>query len=180
MIRFQSKLVAVSAVLFPLVAIAAPVKPVVVDIHSVTAEGIGKSVGTVTIEEVDGGLKFVPNLSGLPAGERGFHVHENASCEPKEKDGKMVAAGAAGPHYDPSKSGHHNGPSGEGHAGDLPALPVEADGTAKTAVTTSRLKLADLTGRALMIHAGGDNYSDTPKPLGGGGDRIACGVIPGR
>lgn len=28
-----------------------------------------------------------------------------------------------------------------------------------------------------MIHAGSDNYSDDPKPLGGGGDRIACGVI---
>jgi Cu-Zn family superoxide dismutase len=32
-------------------------------------------------------------------------------------------------------------------------------------------------GKALMIHAGGDNYADQPKPLGGGGDRIACGVI---
>ena len=29
-----------------------------------------------------------------------------------------------------------------------------------------------------MIHAGGDNYSDEPQPLGGGGGRIACGVIP--
>jgi Cu-Zn family superoxide dismutase len=28
-----------------------------------------------------------------------------------------------------------------------------------------------------MVHAGGDNYSDQPKPLGGGGDRIACGLI---
>jgi Cu-Zn family superoxide dismutase len=28
-----------------------------------------------------------------------------------------------------------------------------------------------------MIHAGGDNYSDTPKPLGGGGDRLVCGVV---
>ncbi|MBV8452160.1 MAG: superoxide dismutase, partial [Deltaproteobacteria bacterium] len=26
-------------------------------------------------------------------------------------------------------------------------------------------------------HAGGDNYSDTPLPLGGGGARLACGVI---
>jgi Cu-Zn family superoxide dismutase len=34
-----------------------------------------------------------------------------------------------------------------------------------------------LKGHALMIHAGGDNYSDQPKPLGGGGARIACGVI---
>ena len=25
--------------------------------------------------------------------------------------------------------------------------------------------------------ARGDNYSDSPKPLGGGGDRVACGVI---
>jgi superoxide dismutase, Cu-Zn family len=28
-----------------------------------------------------------------------------------------------------------------------------------------------------MIHAGGDNYADQPQPLGGGGARIACGVI---
>ena len=39
-------------------------------------------------------------------------------------------------------------------------------------------KLSDLSGRSLMIHAAGDNYSDDPKPLGGGGARIACGVIP--
>ena len=29
---------------------------------------------------------------------------------------------------------------------------------------------------ALMLHAGGDNYSDQPAPLGGGGARMACGV----
>jgi len=28
-----------------------------------------------------------------------------------------------------------------------------------------------------MIHAGSDNYADEPKPLGGGGSRVACGVI---
>jgi Cu-Zn family superoxide dismutase len=28
-----------------------------------------------------------------------------------------------------------------------------------------------------MVHVGGDNYSDKPKPLGGGGARFACGVI---
>jgi Cu-Zn family superoxide dismutase len=28
-----------------------------------------------------------------------------------------------------------------------------------------------------MIHAGGDTYSDMPAPLGGGGARLACGVI---
>jgi Cu-Zn family superoxide dismutase len=28
-----------------------------------------------------------------------------------------------------------------------------------------------------MVHAGGDNFADHPQPLGGGGPRIACGVI---
>jgi Cu-Zn family superoxide dismutase len=46
-----------------------------------------------------------------------------------------------------------------------------------TAVIAPNLKLADVKGRAIMIHAGGDNYSDQPAPLGGGGARIACGVI---
>jgi len=34
-----------------------------------------------------------------------------------------------------------------------------------------------LHGHALMVHAGGDNHDDHPAPLGGGGARIACGVI---
>jgi Cu-Zn family superoxide dismutase len=44
-------------------------------------------------------------------------------------------------------------------------------------VLAPRLKVADIKGRSLMIHAGGDNYSDLPVKLGGGGARIACGVI---
>ena len=39
------------------------------------------------------------------------------------------------------------------------------------------LAVKDLKGRSVIIHAGGDNYSDQPAPLGGGGARIACGVI---
>jgi Cu-Zn family superoxide dismutase len=37
--------------------------------------------------------------------------------------------------------------------------------------------MADVKGRSLMIHAGGDNYADQPAPLGGGGARVACGAI---
>ena len=71
---------------------------------------------------------------------------------------------------------HHGTPT-TGHLGDLPALVVDNTGVATTAVIAPRLKLADIQGRAIMIHAGGDNYSDSPLPLGGGGARIACGVI---
>jgi Cu-Zn family superoxide dismutase len=39
------------------------------------------------------------------------------------------------------------------------------------------LTVAEVQGHALMVHAGGDNYSDTPAPLSGGGARIACAVV---
>jgi len=143
-----------------------------------TDSGPGKMIGSVTVTESKSGLVFTPALSGLPAGSHGFHVHETGSCGANEKDGKTVPAGAAGGHYDPSGSKHHAGPGGDGHMGDLPPLVVGGDGGASTAVTAPRLmKLSDVKGKALMIHAGGDNYADKPAPLGGGGARIACGVI---
>ena len=150
-----------------------------VPIHAVDATtGAGKALGTVTIAETAGGLTFTPSLTGLPPGPHGFHVHANGSCEPNEQDGKKVPAGAAGGHLDPAGSKAHHGPGKEGHTGDLPRLDVAADGTAKQPVQAPQLKsLADVKGKALMIHAGGDNYADKPRPLGGGGERIACGVI---
>jgi Cu-Zn family superoxide dismutase len=54
---------------------------------------------------------------------------------------------------------------------------VDADGTSTLPVLAPRLKVADIRSRSLMIHAGGDNFSDHPQPLGGGGARMFCGVI---
>jgi Cu-Zn family superoxide dismutase len=54
---------------------------------------------------------------------------------------------------------------------------VRADGKADYAVLAPRLKMEDIQSRAIIIHAGGDNYSDQPAALGGGGARIACGII---
>lgn len=150
---------------------------IVVPMNLVDEKGVGASVGQVTVSESKYGLVFTPSLQGLSPGIHGFHLHQNASCEPKEKDGKMMAAGAAGGHYDPAATNAHGTPWGEGHLGDLPPLYVEANGTANQAVLAPRLKLSDLQGRALMIHAGGDNHSDHPAALGGGGARVSCGVI---
>ncbi|MBN8432102.1 superoxide dismutase family protein [Microbulbifer salipaludis] len=149
----------------------------VVSVLKVDSKGVGTMLGTVTISETPYGLVFTPNLKGLPQGLHGFHLHQNGSCEPGEKDGKMVPALSAGGHYDPKETGKHGLPWGDGHLGDLPSLYVDSDGRATSPVLAPRVKVADLKGRALMIHAGGDNFSDHPKPLGGGGSRIACGVI---
>jgi len=148
-----------------------------VQMSTVDAKGVGASVGQVSITESKYGMVFSPSLKGLPPGLHGFHLHQNPSCEPKENDGKMVPALAAGGHYDPSDSKRHGTPWGDGHLGDLPALFVDAEGNANQPVLAPRLKTADLAGRSLMVHVGGDNHADHPAPLGGGGARMACGVI---
>ena len=150
---------------------------ITISMNTVDAQGAGAAVGSVTASETPYGVLFTPKLTGLPAGEHGFHLHENASCAPKEKDGKPVAGLAAGGHFDPDKSGKHEGPYGKGHLGDLPAIVVASDGKAESPVLAPRLKLADLTGHSLMIHVGGDNHADHPAALGGGGARMACGVV---
>jgi Cu-Zn family superoxide dismutase len=151
---------------------------VVIRMNLVDENGIGASAGTVTVTESKFGLVFTPELAGLPAGLHGFHVHENPSCLPGEKDRKKVPALAAGGHYDPQKTGQHGFPWGDGHLGDLPALYVNADGVANQPVLAPRLRLSDLAGHSLMVHAGGDNHADHPVALGGGGTRMVCGVIP--
>lgn len=127
-------------------------------------------LGTITARDTQYGLLLTPDLNTLPPGIHGMHIHEQASCA----DGGLAAGG----HLDPQKTEQHLGPyHGQGHLGDLPALTVTADGNATQPVLAPRLKVIDLKGHSIIIHAGGDNYSDTP-PMGGGGARIACGIIP--
>lgn len=151
-----------------------------IDIHMVSAsadnKGIGEKIGTITFEETKKGLAVRPELKGLTPGEHGFHLHENPSCDSAEKEGKWVAAEAAGGHFDPEHTSKHLGPKGKGHLGDLPKLIVTKKGKAEVSGTAARLKLSDLEGHSIVIHEHGDNYSDHPT-LGGGGARIACGVI---
>jgi Cu-Zn family superoxide dismutase len=177
MSKSQVVVVAAAIALGMLAALPVFAGDVVVQMNMVTEQGIGKSIGTITISESPYGIVLTPALSEFAPGIHGFHVHQNPDCSPGAKDGKQVSGLAAGGHYDPAGAGRHDGPYASGHLGDLPALYVTADGKANTPVLAPRLKMADVKGRSIMIHAGGDNYSDQPAALGGGGARIACGVI---
>ena len=151
-------------------------QPVNVDMTRITESGVGDKIGTIALSEGKSGVSFKVAITGLAKGKRGFHVHETGNCGPAMKDGKMTAGLAAGAHYDPESKKTHRGPKGAGHKGDLPLLTGTDKGISET-VTAPRLKLADIRGRAIVIHEGGDNYSDKPEN-GGGAARIACGVIP--
>ncbi|WP_455474803.1 superoxide dismutase [Cu-Zn] SodC [Bartonella sp. B30(2025)] len=148
-----------------------------VTIYKLEKNDVKEPIGIIKIEENAHGLIFTPNLSTLPEGLHGFHVHMNPSCD--MKDGMI--GGAAGAHYDPQNTNKHLGPYNiNGHLGDLPALYVDENGHATMSVLAPRIKkISEIQGRSLMIHVGGDNNSDKPLPLGGGGARLACGIIAG-
>uniref|UniRef100_UPI0006666FB5 superoxide dismutase family protein n=1 Tax=Klebsiella aerogenes TaxID=548 RepID=UPI0006666FB5 len=133
-----------------------------VSLNLVTSQSVGQAVGSVKITETDRGLEFTPDLRALPPGKHGFHIHAEGSCQPAIKDGKAVAAGAAGGHFDPQHTGKHEGPLGAGHLGDLPLLVVNDNGVANQPVIAPRLKtLAEVKGKALMVHVGGDNIGNS-------------------
>ena len=142
-----------------------------VHVYATSKSGDGISVGDVIISETKYGLLFSPHLHDLKPGLHGFHIHQNPSCAQEGME--------AGGHLDPSSTNQHLGPySDDGHLGDLPVLAVAADGQATVPVLAPRLQhLTDIQQHALMIHDGGDNYSDVPAKLGGGGSRMECGVI---
>jgi Cu-Zn family superoxide dismutase len=159
-------------------AVSAGAQAQTVQLSLAGPKGAEQAIGTIKIEQNKYGTLLTPDLKGLPPGTHGFHLHEKPSCEPAVADGKPVPAGAAGGHWDPDNTGAHKGPYDDsGHKGDLPAIYVNADGTASYPVLAPRLKADEFKGHALMIHVGGDNHSDHPDKLGGGGARMACGVV---
>ena len=148
------------------------------EIKQATPTGTGDTLGTVTISDSAGGAAIKTVLKGLPPGPHGFHIHENGSCQPTTANGQPVPAGAAGGHFDPQHAGKHEGPEGNGHLGDMPVLQVGQDGNAAQSLTAPHIKdVSALRGKAVIIHIGGDNYSDQPQPLGGGGARVGCGIL---
>lgn len=155
-----------------------------VDLHDIDDKGVGPKIGRATITEEKGvggdkaGLTITVKAAKIPVGQHGFHVHEKGNCGPAMKDGRQAAGEAAGPHYDPDGAKSHQGPAKAGHKGDLPVLEATGNGVDQT-VKAPRLKLADVQGKALIIHKAGDTYADEPKD-GGGAERIACGVVPGQ
>jgi Cu-Zn family superoxide dismutase len=140
-------------------------------------------------------LRKRPGLTALDA-FHGLHVHANdvpgngAGCLADPAQASSTWFVSADGHL--AMPGHTHG----GHAGDLPPVLLDADGTADLKFTTARLDLAALDNRAVVLHAGPDNLGNVPvgaapdaytpnspaattktQATGNAGDRVACGVI---
>ena len=139
-------------------------------------DGQGIHVGEVLFTQENNGVKVAAEINNMPEGIHALHIHETGQCQASDFK-------SSGGHFNPFGKQHgflnQKGP----HAGDLPNIEVEENGKGKMTVTTNYLTLTKGEvnsllkdgGTAVVIHQGPDDYISDP--AGGGGPRIACGVI---
>lgn len=139
----------------------------------------GDRVGRVHLHQLrrGDGVAVRARVRGLPPGFHGFHIHTIGACQPPSFT-------SAGGHYNPGGTTHSD------HAGDLPTLLVNADGTGRLATVTDRFavrELRDADGSAIIVHELPDNHANIPDrygepdqttlDTGDAGSRIACGEV---
>lgn len=133
----------------------------------------GAEIGTAELTGVPAGLLIELDLNDLSEGWHGFHIHETGACD--AEDGFKSAGG----HFSVSDSDHGFYMSGGPHSGDMPNQYVAEDGTLKAQVFNPYAflggELDNVSGRALILHGGADDYES--QPSGDAGDRVACAVI---
>jgi Cu-Zn family superoxide dismutase len=145
---------------------AAPAQDGAVMANLKTVEG--EAVGTARFQPTRSGILVVVELENVSPGEHGIHVHQTAECS-----GDFSSAGE---HLAPD--GHEHGfvATEAPHAGDLPNIVVNADGTGSAHFVNWRLTMEDLMdadGSALILHETSDTYMDPDSA----GDPIACGTV---
>jgi superoxide dismutase, Cu-Zn family len=128
--------------------------------------------GTVHMQELaDGSVEVQVDLTGVPAGVHGFHVHERGDCGDN--------GNAAGGHFNPTSAPHAAPSSASHHAGDFGNVTANSNGEVHTKFTTRSITVAEgsrsAIGKAVILHANPDDL--TTQPTGNAGGRIACGVV---
>jgi Cu-Zn family superoxide dismutase len=134
----------------------------------------GSSVtGEATLAQEDGKLSITVQLSSAPPGAHAVHLHEKGDCSAPD-------ASSAGGHWNPDGKPHGKRGSGAFHAGDLGNVEIGPDGTGSLSLDVSDWSLGagsekSPVGKAVVVHAQPDDF--VTQPDGGGGQRIACGVV---
>jgi Cu-Zn family superoxide dismutase len=127
--------------------------------------------GTVHFQDQgDGLVEVVVDLTGVPEGTHGFHVHEKGDCGNNGMN--------AGAHFNPTSMPHGAPDSQSHHAGDFGNVRAEANGEVHTRFMTHSITVKEGTisviGHAVVLHGNPDDL--VSQPAGNAGPRIACGV----
>jgi Cu-Zn family superoxide dismutase len=128
-------------------------------------------LGIVSFTKAANGVRVVADVSGLTPGKHGFHIHEFGDCSSTD-------ATSAGGHFNPLGMPHGAPTDAKRHLGDLGNLIADSLGRAHYEWTDTLLVLSgpnSIIGRAVIVHAGGDDL--VSQPTGNAGPRVACGVI---
>jgi Cu-Zn family superoxide dismutase len=129
--------------------------------------------GTVHIQDIgEGTVEVQIDLTGLPPGTHGFHIHEKGDCGNNAQN--------AGGHFNPTGMVHGAPDAVSHHAGDFGNVTADANGEVHTRFTTHSISLKEgattnPVGHAVVLHEKADDL--TSQPSGNAGGRIACGVI---
>ncbi|NCP50722.1 MAG: superoxide dismutase family protein [Flavobacteriales bacterium] len=131
--------------------------------------------GTVTFTQENGSVTMVAEMEGLTEGIHAIHIHEKADCS--SPDGKST-----GGHWNPTAQPHGKWGAEEGyHKGDIGNFIADASGKGSITFTTDQWCIGcgdeakDILGKAVIVHAGTDDY--TTQPTGDAGGRISCAGI---
>lgn len=144
----------------------------------------GRPAGEAQLADTGSGVQITISVQGLTPGNHGFHLHAHGVCAhgPDAASGRIVPFGHAGPHFDPGVTRNHGQPGQpmhQVHAGELPNIPVAADGRGTLRYVNTQVTLAEgkqsVLGRTLVVHEKADDYQTDP--AGDSGGRVLCGVI---
>ena len=139
----------------------------------------GATIGRAITTQGPRGLLIRVEADGLTPGWHGIHLHAQGDCSD-------AAFKSAGDHVNHAPQNRPHGllnPEGP-DAGDLPNVWADDQGRVRAEVFTTRARIAsdgpgehlwDADGSAIVIHAKADDH--ITQPIGGAGDRVACGVL---